>query len=302
MSFISSLEPSQASGANQTWTFCGWNSVYLWPNLASWLWAWKVRWCSLDIRSVLPDKPLIGSNMNTTWRLTCCQNLLGPTHRNKYMVPGSVHFECCLPHPGRQYLRFLPDTVEIGSSHSPSTPNKYSNGFLWRLFDNPVEWGSWRNLDICFEPGTNKVSVAFRGGSDSFVSMSEHRLASKALCLNAGAVTARCVCLSDRGADERPGEDPTGAGRHKGTARLHTAVPGGEGSALGQPPNRKAETAGGDPGDEVSTHFCFLVSLFWSLFRDGEGNAGGDEERAWRKNNLANTWLVVSGTTLLICF
>lgn len=119
MSFISSLEPSQASGANQTWTFCGWNSVYLWPNLASWLWAWKLRWGSLDIRSVLPDKPLIGSNMNTTWRLTCCQNLLGPTHRNKYMVPGSVHFECCLPHPGRQYLRFLPDTVEIGSSHLP---------------------------------------------------------------------------------------------------------------------------------------------------------------------------------------
>lgn len=44
MSFILSLEPSQTSGANQTWTFCGWNSVYLWPNFASWMWGREVRW------------------------------------------------------------------------------------------------------------------------------------------------------------------------------------------------------------------------------------------------------------------
>lgn len=63
MSFISSLEPSQTSGANQTWTFCGWDSVYLWPNLASWMWGWEVKessWGPLDIKSLLPNKALIG--------------------------------------------------------------------------------------------------------------------------------------------------------------------------------------------------------------------------------------------------
>lgn len=63
MSFISSLEPSQTSGANQTWTFCGWTSVYPWPNLASWMWGWQVRgnsWGPLDSKWLLLNKTLIG--------------------------------------------------------------------------------------------------------------------------------------------------------------------------------------------------------------------------------------------------
>lgn len=38
----------------------------------------------MDIKPVLPNKALIGSNMNTseTRRLTCCQNALGPADRS----------------------------------------------------------------------------------------------------------------------------------------------------------------------------------------------------------------------------
>lgn len=196
MSFISSLEPSQTSGTNQTWTFCGWNSVYLWPNLASWLWAWEVRWGSLDIRSVLPNKALIGSNMNAseTRRLTCCQNPLGPTHRS-ILCQAQCILNVALHPLGGNIWDFLPDTVEIGSCHSPSTSNKYINGFLWRLFDTPVEWGSWRNLDISvFE------AFVFNQGQSKQDSVSRSRMALIPLCLflNTGWQARPCAWMKEQ--------------------------------------------------------------------------------------------------------
>lgn len=64
------------------------------------------------------------------------------------------------------------------------------------------------------------------------------------------------LCLSDRGADERPGEDQTGAGCHQSAPCLDPAVSGWERSTPGQPPPREEETARGDLGDEVSHHLC----------------------------------------------
>ena len=72
----------------------------------------------------------------------------------------------------------------------------------------------------------------------------------------------RPMRFSDRRTDECAGEDQTGTGRHQGSSCRHAAVPGRKRGTLGQPPDREEETAGGDLGDEVSTHFHFLSLSF----------------------------------------
>ena len=59
-------------------------------------------------------------------------------------------------------------------------------------------------------------------------------------------------CLSAGGPDEHAGEDEAGAGFHQAASLLHTAVPAGEGHPPDQHETGAQETAGGDPGDEVS--------------------------------------------------
>lgn len=62
-----------------------------------------------------------------------------------------------------------------------------------------------------------------------------------------------CSCVTSAGgADEHAGKDEAGAGFHQAASLLHTAVAAGEGHAPHQHEARAQETAGGDPGDEVS--------------------------------------------------
>lgn len=59
--------------------------------------------------------------------------------------------------------------------------------------------------------------------------------------------------MSAGGVDEHAGKDEAGAGFHQAASLLHTAVTTGEGQPPHQHEARAQETAGGDPGDEVST-------------------------------------------------
>lgn len=58
--------------------------------------------------------------------------------------------------------------------------------------------------------------------------------------------------ISARGADEHSGADQAGAGFHQAATLLHAAVSTGAGLPPHQHEAGAAETAGGDPGDEVS--------------------------------------------------
>lgn len=66
-------------------------------------------------------------------------------------------------------------------------------------------------------------------------------------------------CLSAGGADEHAGEDKAGAGFHQAASLLHTAVTAGERLPPHQHETRAQKTAGGDPGDEVSTIGTFVI-------------------------------------------
>lgn len=60
------------------------------------------------------------------------------------------------------------------------------------------------------------------------------------------------VVGSAGGADEHAGKDEAGAGRHQAASLVHAAVFTGEGLPPDQHETRAQETAGGDPGNEVS--------------------------------------------------
>lgn len=63
--------------------------------------------------------------------------------------------------------------------------------------------------------------------------------------------------LSVGGADEHTRKDKAGAGRHQAASVLHPAVSTGEGHPPHKHETRTQETAGGDPGNEVSV----IISL-----------------------------------------
>lgn len=60
------------------------------------------------------------------------------------------------------------------------------------------------------------------------------------------------LCDAVGGADEHAGKDEAGAGFHKAASLVHTAVPAGAGRQPHQHETGAQETAGRDPGDEVS--------------------------------------------------
>lgn len=62
------------------------------------------------------------------------------------------------------------------------------------------------------------------------------------------------------GADEHPGADEAGAGFHQAASVLHPAVSPGAGLPPHQHEAGEEETAGGDPGDEVSATVTLVVS------------------------------------------
>lgn len=78
-----------------------------------------------------------------------------------------------------------------------------------------------------------------------------------------GVFFIQIMCVSHitsaGGADEHAGKDEAGAGFHQAASLLHAAVTTGAGHPPNQHETRAEETAGGDPGNEVSTILTFDV-------------------------------------------
>lgn len=78
-----------------------------------------------------------------------------------------------------------------------------------------------------------------------------------------GLVQHYCVSshlMSAGGAHEHSRKDEAGVGFHQAASLLYTAVTSGEGHPPHQHETGAQETAGGDPGDEVSAIMAFHVS------------------------------------------
>lgn len=83
------------------------------------------------------------------------------------------------------------------------------------------------------------------------------------LFLMKGLVKHYCVSshlMSAGGAHEHSRKDEAGVGFHQAASLLYTAVTSGEGHPPHQHETGAQETAGGDPGDEVSAIMAFHVS------------------------------------------